>query len=314
MSTKFMEELQLKADITTELKGMHPSDQMAEMMKFLTKNLDKDETELAVVVGDTNSAFVGAFAALKAGIRPVHVESGLRSYDWRMSEEHNRILCDHISEILFAPTKHNRATLLGEHVHGKIHVTGNTVIDAVKQNITKALKDFCIDIPDDYILLTLHRAENVDDKSVLEAIVKSMLSIKEKIVFPVHPRTLKRLKQFNLYDRIANSGTIKLIDPAGYFDFLALMKKSRIVITDSGGVQEECTAPDISKFVVVLRKSTERVESVEMGYSTVSKLTPSSIVSTVRRRLKEEPLSIRKSPYGDGKSGKRIARILSAEK
>lgn len=309
MSLQFMEELEIEADVSKKLIETEPLSQMAEMIKFLSSSFMKNRPEYSVVVGDTNSTLAGTLAALKRGVKPVHVEAGLRSYDWRMAEEHNRIMCDHISEVLCAPTKGNRKTLEGEHVHGRVYVTGNTVIDAVGQNISKAIKNCKLDMPDDYVLLTLHRAENVDDGRTLATIIKGISEINEEIVFPVHPRTRKRLKEFGLLDRIPSS--VKLIEPVGYFDFLAIMKKCKLVITDSGGVQEECTAPAISKFAVVLRKSTERVESVERGYSVLPKLERKSIIDAVKKKLAEGQPKIKVSSYGDGNAGEKIARILT---
>jgi UDP-N-acetylglucosamine 2-epimerase (non-hydrolysing) len=311
MSLKFMEEMRITADISKKLTSSGPLHHLSEMMKFLGVVFKENKTEYVVSIGDTNSAVAGALSALQCKIKPIHVEAGLRSYDQRMIEEHNRIICDHISEALFAPTILNRKTLRSEKVRGKIFVTGNPIIDAVKQNISDALKNFKVDIPSEYILLTLHRAENVDDEHMLKLIIKSLLELNQKIVFPLHPRTLKRLKQFNLYDKITNS-KIKLIEPVGYFDFLVLMKQSKLVITDSGGVQEECTSPIISKHIVVLRKSTERIESVKCGYSVLPALTSKSIVSAVKELLSREQLAIKKSPYGDGSAGIKIAKILES--
>lgn len=310
MSVQFMEELDIKADVSKALVAQGPVAQVAEMAAFLASSAFTPDSEYGVVVGDTNSAFAGAFAALKSGVIPVHVEAGLRSNDWRMAEEHNRIMCDHISELLCAPTYNNKKTLEDERVHGRVFVTGNTVIDAVEQNLPRGLKRFAMDVPDDFVLVTLHRAENVDDRRMLATIVKSLESIKREIVFPVHPRTRKRLAEFGLLDRLACAA--RLVDPVGYFDFLALMKKCSLVITDSGGVQEECTVPAISKYVVVLRKSTERTESVSRGYSVLPALDRASIVATVRKKLDEGQPRIRVSPYGDGDAGGRIARILLA--
>src|SRR5205085_2194709 len=185
-------------------------------------------------------------------------------------EEHNRIQVDHMAELLFAPSQHARKNLLSERVHGKIFLTGNTIIDAIQMYVSKALEKSHLSLEEeDFILMTLHRGENVDDKKTLSAIVKAILNSNQKIIFPIHPRTVKRLEQFRLYKLLDESENVLLMKPVGYFDMLKLMKKCLFIITDSGGIQQEATSPHIRKKVLVTRKTTDSPEAVIAGIAEV---------------------------------------------
>ncbi len=177
-----------------------------------------------------------ALTGLKMGVKIGHVEAGLRSYDWRMPEEHNRIIVDHISDLLFAPTDRARENLERENVHGKIYVTGNTVIDAVIQHMPLAEENSKIINKirfGEYILMTAHRAENVDDPNVLKNFVEVCIHSPLPIVFPVHPRTAKRLKEYGLYNILKRCGNVQLLPPVGYLDFLMLMKHCKLILRAS---------------------------------------------------------------------------------
>jgi UDP-N-acetylglucosamine 2-epimerase (non-hydrolysing) len=284
--------------------------QIGEMMINLAKILTKINPDTVLVQGDTNTVLSAAISSIKCDIPVSHVEAGLRSYDWRMPEEHNRIAVDHISDFLFAPTQLNKTILKNENVHGKIFVTGNTSIDSVCENIknieklTTLQNDF-----NDFVLLTLHRGENVDDKNILSGIINGLISSKTNIVFPLHPRTLKKLKQFGLYSKIKDSKNISLLPPVGYFDMLYLMKKCNLIISDSGGIQEESTAPSIRKKVLVLRNSTERIEAVESGYAEIIGVNPIKISSSIRKNF-DNPIKLTKNPYGIGNTSEKIIKIL----
>ena len=284
--------------------------QMGEMMISLAKIFTKVNPDTVVVQGDTNTVLSSAMSSIKCSIPVSHVEAGLRSYDWRMPEEHNRVAVDHISEFLFAPTQFNKTTLLNERVHGKTFVTGNTSIDAVCENIKQVEKMKTIsDDYDDFALLTLHRGENVDDKHTLSQIIKGLVDSKTKIIFPMHPRTLKKLKQFGLYHKIANSKDIVILPPVGYFDMLYLMKKCNLIVSDSGGIQEESTAPPIRKKVLVLRTSTERIEAIKTGYAEIIGVNSSRIAKSIRKNF-DNPVKSSKNPYGNGKTSEKIINIL----
>jgi UDP-N-acetylglucosamine 2-epimerase (non-hydrolysing) len=286
---------------------------MVEMITKLHKVLNRLKPKIVAVEGDTNSVLAAGIAAIKSKIKLAHVESGLRSYDWRMPEEHNRIAVDHLSDLLFAPTQHARKNLLKENVHGTIHVTGNTVIDAVIQNLPIAKRRSRIKVPqNDFVLVTLHRAENVDDRRTLENFVGALIKAPIQIIFPIHPRTINRLKQFKLYDKVRKADNIKLIPPVGYFDFLILMQKCSFIVTDSGGIQEEVTCPLIRKHVILLRRSTERPEAVEAGFVTVAGTDERKIMDAIKRTIKSRERLTTSSPFGNGNAGKRTARLLSA--
>ena len=158
--------------------------------------------------------------------------------------------------------------------------------------------------------MTLHRAENVDDKNSLSIIIKAILHSKQDVIFPVHPRTIKRLKEFNLYDKIKNSENIHLINSVGYFEMLELMKKSKFILTDSGGIQEEITSPKIMKKAIIVRKTTDRPESVKSGFAELVGISYSKILSSIKKTSKNPQIKNKKSPYGTGNSSEKIIKIL----
>lgn len=317
MSLKFIKQLGIREpDYKIKLTKLQNSTtdratQIGEMMINLAKIFSKNKPDNVIVQGDTNTVLAAAISAIKCSIPVSHVEAGLRSYDWKMPEEHNRITVDHISEFLFAPTKLSKNILQNEKVHGQIFITGNTAIDAVCQYIPKINKMKTLDEDyDDFVLLTLHRGENVDTKETLAGIINGLINSKTKIVFPIHPRTLKKLKQFNIFSKIKNSENIIILPPLGYFDMLYLMKKCNLIVTDSGGIQEEATAPVLRKKVLVLRTSTERMEAVKTGYAEIIGLNPSKISSSIRQNF-DNPTKLSKNPYGNGKTSEKIIKILN---
>jgi UDP-N-acetylglucosamine 2-epimerase (non-hydrolysing) len=269
--------------------------------------------DVVLVEGDTNTVLAGALAGAKLGIKVGHVEAGLRSYDRRMPEEHNRRLTDHASDLLFAPTEHNAATLRREDVWGKIFVTGNTVIDACLEYLPLAERRSSILERinfDEFALATAHRAENVDDPKVLANIAGILMGSPLPVVYPVHPRTTKRLRDMGLYDRLVSHDNVQLIDPVGYFGFLLLMSRSSFIMTDSGGIQEEATAPNIRKKVFVLRENTERPEAVEAGYADVVGTNPGRVLEAIGAYLRHPENKFGPGPFGDGRSGLRILACL----
>ncbi len=256
MGLRFIDQLGIsRPDYSLKLSTTSPSLQTGEIISKLSKILQKTQPDTVIVQGDTNTVLASSIASIKSNIPVSHVESGLRSNDWRMPEEHNRIATDHISEILFAPTKISKTNLLNENVHGKIFITGNTAIDSINSYSSISKKKSQLDILiDNYVLLTLHRSENVDNKQTLTSIIKGMINSKADFIFPIHPRTLKRIKQFNLYNKIKNSENILLINSVGYFEMIELMKNCLFIVTDSGGIQEEATSPKIRKKFLLLEK------------------------------------------------------------
>ncbi len=293
--------------------GSH-SEQIAKALVGIEKELLDEEPDIVLVVGDTNAVLSAALAANKLGIPIGHIEAGLRSYDYRMPEEHNRRITDHLSDYLFAPTKKSAEILKGENVWGKVFITGNTVIDALEKSISKIIGQKTI-VDDlnlgEYALLTLHRAENVDNKETLTGLVQGLLELDINIVFPAHPRTIARLTDFGLIESIKKEGRIQLIEPTGYLDFLALMKSCSFVLTDSGGIQEEVTAPSVNRKVFVLRTSTERPEAVDSGHATVVGVDPEVFPQMIKQEIKSGLTEMSGHPYGVGDSSKRIIDILS---
>jgi len=290
-------------------------EQTAEMLKGIERILLKEKPKVILVCGDANFNLAGALAGRKLRIKVGHVESGLRSNDWRMPEEHNRVMIDHISDYLFAPTEQARDNLIEDNVKGKIFVFGNTIVDSVLQYYEKANNESQImrelDLTrDKYYLITLHREENVDFENVLREIIEGLNDISKQypniqLVFPIHPRTADRLRIFNLEERLHESG-IKLIEPVGYLDFLVLIKNARLVLTDSGGIQEESCI--LHTPCVTIRETTERPETVEAGSNIIVGTSKERIKSGVYTMLNKK--RIWKNPFGDGTTSKKIVNTI----
>jgi UDP-N-acetylglucosamine 2-epimerase (non-hydrolysing) len=312
MSKKIIQDLRLSPpDYSFKLRISSPVELMAQMMLKLRRVIFKEGTRLVLVEGDTNTIVAAALAALKMGVKIAHVESGLRSRDWRMPEEHNRIVVDHISDLLFAPTQQAKSNIVAEHVHGAIFVTGNTVIDTAIQYEALAEKTSRVlelISHNRFILATAHRAENVDDPIVLNEFVETLLQAPFPVVFPAHPRTVKRLHQFGLYSKMVRSPNVQILPPAGYLDMLLLMKKCEAILTDSGGLQEEVTAPTIRKPVVVFRKMTERPEAVTAEFARVAGVSKTSALRALNMMLSSNRKLPTVSPYGNGRAGEKIAK------
>jgi UDP-N-acetylglucosamine 2-epimerase (non-hydrolysing) len=316
MSQQFIEELELpEPDYSYKVRANSQSVQTARIMIHVEKLLKETRPLVVLVEGDTNSVLATALAAVKLGIAVGHVEAGLRSFDLRMPEEHNRRLTDHLSAYLFAPTRVAERNLKRENVWGKIYVTGNTVIDAVIQHMPMAEKKSKIlqALPfEDFILATAHRAENVDDLRVLKNFMEAFAEAPLPVVYPMHPRTRKKLQQNNLWYKTKSWKNICILPPLGYFDFLVLMKKCEMIVTDSGGIQEEATAPPIRKPVLVTRLSTERPEAVRAGFAEVVGTEKKAIIEAMKRTQMNNKKLQKMSPYGDGNAGRKISTIVVA--
>ncbi len=314
MAQQFIENLELAApDFWLKIESSSPGAQTAEIMMKMDELLGKVDPSIVLVEGDTNTVLSAALAANKRVISIGHVEAGLRSFDLRMPEEHNRRLTDHISEYLFAPTERAKSNLQKENVWGKIFLTGNTVIDAVNEHLPIAEKKSKImeQIPfKTFALATAHRAENVDDPAVLDSFVEVFAKSPLPIVYPMHPRTKKRLQENNKLSAIEKMGNVLILPPLGYLDFLMLERNCKLIITDSGGIQEEATAPQIRKRVLVIRLSTERQEAVEAGFATVVGTDKNRILDAMHEALVEKEALPYVSPFGDGKAAKRTVEII----
>jgi len=296
--------------------GTH-SKQTGEILIRTEKVLLKEKPDIVLVEGDTNSVIAAALAATKLNIKVAHIEAGLRSFDREMPEELNRVLTDRISDYLFAPTKLSKENLLREGIDkNKIFVTGNTIVDATLKNIDIARKRskilYEINISENnYFLLTLHREENVDNKIRLKEIILSIdrLSRDYPIVFPAHPRTIKRLKEFNLSRSVKQIKNLMLIEPIGYLDFLSLEANARLVLTDSGGVQEETCILKVP--CVTLRENTERPETVDVGSNIIVGWKRRGIKGGVQKMLNKKREW--QQPFGNGKTAQKIVDIISSE-
>jgi len=317
MSQQFIEELELPTpDYGFKVRAYSPGLQTARIISLIERVVRKTEPSIVLVEGDTNGVLASALAAVKLNVPIGHVEAGLRSFDLRMPEEHNRRLVDHVSTYLFAPTENARKNLERESVWGKIYVTGNTVIDAVIQHLSIAERKSRILNEmrfKHFALVTAHRAENVDDPIVLRNFVEAFIEAPLPIVYPIHPRTRKRLRQQKLWKKLASSENVQILPPLGYFDFMMLMKNCTMLLTDSGGLQEEATAPPMRKPVLVIRISTERPEAVEAGFAKVIGVEKSSILAAMEQTLEQKGKLPKTSPYGDGTAAKRIVEIVAKE-
>ncbi len=314
MAQQFIENLELATpDRWLKIESSSSGTQTGEILMKMDELIDKIDPSIVLVEGDTNTVLATALAANKRAMPIGHVEAGLRSFDLRMPEEHNRRLTDHISEYLFAPTERSKANLEKENVWGKIFLTGNTAIDAVKEHLPIAEKKSKILNHINfktYAVATAHRAENVDNVDFLESFLEVFEKSPLPIVYPMHPRTKKRLQENNMLTKIENMKNVLILPPVGYLDFLVLMKNCRLIITDSGGIQEEATAPSIRKPVLVIRLSTERQEAVEAGFAKVVGTDKNRILVAIKEAVAKEENLPSTSPFGDGTAAQKIVEII----
>ncbi|MDH5462146.1 MAG: UDP-N-acetylglucosamine 2-epimerase (non-hydrolyzing) [Candidatus Bathyarchaeota archaeon] len=292
--------------------------QTGEMMIGLEKTINELKPDLVLVPGDTNSTLAGALAAVKLHVPVAHVEAGARSYDMRMPEEVNRRLTDHCSSLLFAATENCVKNLLKEGmIEDQIRLTGDTMYDSLLRHKAGALRSRILDelglAVGGYAVLTVHRPENVDDPEALKNIMKAMIELKElPIVFPVHPRTMERLKATGLLERVNEAKHVRVVDPVGYHEMLRLVRDSKMVFTDSGGLQKE--AFWLRTMCITLRERTEWVETVELGANVLIGSDKQAIIRKVRKCLATEGLEARleelANPFGDGNASVRIIEAL----
>ncbi len=290
--------------------GTH-AEQTGKILIGIENILKKERPDVVLVQGDTNTVLAGALAASKLHIKVGHVEAGLRSYDRTMPEETNRVLADHCSDFLFAPTKRSEQTLIAESIpENKIFVTGNTIVDAVYQNLKIANKKANalgkLGLKEkEYFLVTTHRQENVDNKERFKGILTGLQEITKEynlpVIYPIHPRSQKMISTHNL-----QSDGITLIDPLDMFSFLQLEQNAKLVLTDSGGIQEETCILGIP--CVTLRDNTERPETLDVRSNMLAGVIPEDIVNCVSVMIENNKEW--KNPFGDGNSGKRIVDIL----
>ncbi len=317
MDKIFFKELKLPAPKYRLTVHLNPADGHGEhtgrMLKAVEGILRREKPSVVLVQGDTNSVLAASLVAAKLqGTKLGHVEAGLRSYDRQMPEETNRVVSDHVSDFLFAPTVLSKNILIGEGIsYKKIFVTGNTIVDAVRQNLEiavrkRALLPYGIRKNSRFFLMTLHRQENVDDKKRLSLIFEGLRRIavyfKTPIYFSAHPRTVKMIKKF----RLGMPQGVFVVPPAGFLDFLRLEAAATLILTDSGGVQEEACILKIP--CVTLRTSTERPETVKAGANVVSGYQPGPVLLGVQKMIRKT--RDWKNPFGDGHAAKRILNII----
>lgn len=313
MDRAFFEELELpEPKYNLDVGSGTHADQTGRIMAGIESVLMEEKPEIVLVQGDTNTVLAGALAAAKLQIKVGHVEAGLRSFDRTMPEEINRVVADHLSYHLFAPTETARQNLLLEGVEDtRICVTGNTIVDAVFQNreLSKKKATILEDLglkPGEYFLITSHRQENVDSPGTLRSIITGLEAIHREysrpIIFPMHPRTQKMVEQF----AIPLDG-ITVIEPVGFLDFLQLESNACLVLTDSGGVQEETCILGVP--CVTLRGNTERPETIEVGSNVLAGTGAGEVLASVRQML-SRPRTW-KNPYGDGMAGRLIISLCN---
>ncbi len=316
MSRVFFEELEIpEPDYHLGIGGGTHGQNTGRMLEAIEAVLLTEKPDWVLVYGDTDSTLAGALAAAKLHIQVAHVEAGLRSFNRRMPEEINRVLTDHVSDALFAPTETAVQNLLREGIVGdKIHLVGDVMYDAALYYGVKAegesriLKRLEL-TPKSYILATIHRAENTDDPERLRVILEALATVHEElpVVLPLHPRTRKRAEAFGLGEYL---GKILALEPLGYLDMVMLEKNARLIVTDSGGVQKEAYFYRVP--CVTVRGETEWVELVELGWNYLAAPeSVSAVIKAVFTRMDVAGSEV--NLYGDGKAGQRIVALLKGD-
>lgn len=319
MNEVFFKELNIpKPDANLGVGGLEPNEQMGKIIIGMNGVLDKYNPDVVCVWGDTNSSLGAAIAANKKVIKLCHLEAGCRSHDFRMAEEYNRILIDHLSDLLFPLSKNDYNNLKTEKVHGKSIFIGDPLFDVFLEN-QKKIKN--IDLKkitngkEVSVLMTIHRAENVDSKGTLENILKAVGKIEShNVLFPIHPRTKKMISKFG-FSKYLGKDNIITVPPLGYFELLKVLGACDIVITDSGGLQKE--AFFAHKACITLRKSTEWMDTVKLKANVLLNPEQKSInrLSKLCVTLVKQDIfsSIKSMPYGDGNATKKIVKRIIAE-
>ena len=314
MSDNFFKDLEIKSpDYNIHVGSGSHGKQTGFMMKGIEEVLVEEKADIVLVQGDTNAVLAGALVASKLHIAVGHVEAGLRSFDFTMPEELNRMAADVCSLMYFVPTKQSAINLLAEGIsRKKLFITGNTVVDACFRHLDiakktgiqeESLANLDIEDMDNILTLTMHRAENVDDKDRLINIIGALKELKDmNIIFPIHPRTKKTLENFNLFDELNELKHVHIIKPLGYLDFLVLTSYSTLILTDSGGLQEEAITLDVP--VLTLRYNTERPETVTAGGNILVGADKEVILENANKILNDKEFANKMknaiNPYGAG--------------
>ena len=313
MDSVFFDQLDLPSP-TVNLgvgSGSH-AEQTGKMLIEIGRVLDTRSPETVLVQGDTNSVLAGAMAASKEQPRVGHVEAGLRSFDPEMPEEINRIVADHLADVLFAPTKQSQENLLNEGIESdRIAITGNTIVDAIHrcEQLARESSTVLSDLrlhDSQYFVMTIHREENVDDRSrlrrILDGVQRSAAAHDVEVVYPIHPRTKRRVTEFSL----PIPERIRVIEPLDYLDFIRLESESALILTDSGGVQEEACTLGVP--CVTIRPNTERPETIAVGANRLTPPQDGEIPAAVSKMLDID--TDWENPYGSGNAAEEILARL----
>lgn len=319
MSDSFMEQLGIPVpDVHLGIGSGTHARQTGEAMMALERQFEADRPDLVLVVGDVNSTLAAALVASKAGIPVAHVEAGLRSFDRGMPEEINRIVTDALSDYLFVTESSALENLAREGVDpGKVFLVGNVMIDTLLQNRPRAeslrVAEGLAVTPGEYALVTLHRPSNVDDRGTLAGLLEILewLAGELPVIFPVHPRTRNALERFGLWAGLGKVPGVTLLEPQGYLEFLCLSSQARLVLTDSGGLQEETTALGVP--CLTLRENTERPITVTEGSNQIVGTDPVRVREAVRGVLARRGVEQRRPELWDGRAAERIVAILIDE-
>ena len=307
MSDVFFSELDIPApDVNLQVGSGSHARQTAEIMSRIETVLLERKPDIVMVYGDVNSTVAAALVCSKLLIRIAHIEAGLRSFDRRMPEEINRIVTDRLADLLFTPSADGDQNLQAEGVEvGKIHLVGNVMIDSLIRLLPSAMASPKDGLPDEYALVTLHRPSNVDNSATLKNILEALLEVSAQlhVIFPVHPRTRQRMASIGL-----NATNLHLSEPLPYIEFLALQRCAKVVITDSGGIQEETTYLGVP--CLTLRNNTERPITVDLGTNVLVGQEVGKLRSELTKILEGNAKSGVIPPLWDGHAGERIAEIL----
>jgi UDP-GlcNAc3NAcA epimerase len=309
----FFDELGIPApDHALDVGPGTPIHQLAIMIERFEHVVRDEKPDAVLVYGDTTTTLAGALVAAKCGVPLAHVEAGLRSFDKTMPEEQNRVVTDHLSDILLCPTQRAVDNLAAEGVTGGVHLVGDVMFDASRTFAPIAARQPGPDAhglaQGGYLLVTIHRAAATDTPEALDATVEVLSSLGEPAVFPVHPRTRGKLQPAGRWDALMAVPGLVLAPPAGYLDFTNLLMNARAVVTDSGGVQKEAYFHGVP--CITLRDTTEWVETVDGGFNTLTGMDPAK----VRAALADLSMPAERPPfYGDGHAADAIARAIVAE-
>jgi UDP-GlcNAc3NAcA epimerase len=316
LSEVFFSELGLaRPDRELGIGGGSNTSQTARMLAALEPLLSEVRPDATLVYGDTNSTLAGGLAAAQAGVPVVHVEAGMRSFDRAMPEERNRVLTDHLSELLLCASQTAADNLRAESIAGRVEVVGDVMVDvALRWQPAAAADGRVLDAhgvrAGAYLLATAHRAGNVDDPARLRRLVELLRALPGPVVLPLHPRTRERLRAAGLLDELAAHDGLRLTEPLGYAEFSALVCQARAVLTDSGGVQKEAYIAGVP--CITLRSSTEWVETVDAGWNTLVDLDPDAALAALKREPPADraPTHGESKFYGDGHAAERCVAAI----